>query len=73
MGSSKSSLYSSFFVDCNCFFMNNQGPPDGPLFFPFHFTQQINVHVTISRKIHFMQRIVHLFGPEVLGEVLRHS
>ena len=50
--------------------MNNQGPPDGPLFFPFHFTQQIHVHVTISRKIHFMQRIVHLFGPEVLGEVL---
>ena len=50
--------------------MNNQGPPDGPLFFPFHFTQQINVRVTISRKIHFMQRIVHLFGPEVLGEVL---
>ena len=47
-------------------------PPDGPLFFnPFHFTQQINVRVTISRKIHFMQRIVHLFGPEVLGQVLR--
>ena len=50
--------------------MTNQGPPDGPLFFRFHFTQQIHVHVTISRKIHFMQRIVHLFGPEVLSEVL---
>ena len=51
--------------------MNNKGTPDGPLFFPFHFTQQIHVHVTISRKIYFMQRIVHLFGPDVLGEVLR--
>ena len=50
--------------------MNNQGPPAGPVFHPFHSTQQINVRVTISRKIHFMQRIVHLFGPEALGEVL---
>lgn len=50
--------------------MNDQGPPDGPLFNPFHLTQRINVHVTVSRKIHFMQRIVQLFGPGALRQVL---
>ena len=50
--------------------MNDQGPPDGPLFNPFHLTQCINVRVTVSRKIHFMQRIVQLFGPGALRQVL---
>ena len=48
-------------------FMNNQA---APVFNNFHLTQQINVHVTVSRKIHFMQRIVQLFGPGALGQVL---
>ena len=47
--------------------MNNQ---IAPVFHTFHLTQQINVRVTISRKIHFMQRIVQLFGPGALGQVL---
>ena len=50
--------------------MNNQGPPDGPVFNQFHLTQQVNVRVIVSRKIHFMQRIVFLFGPTALREVL---
>ena len=50
--------------------MNNPGPPDGPVFNQFHLTQHINVRVIISRKVHFMQRIVFLFGPAVLREVL---
>ena len=50
--------------------MNNQGPPDGPAFNTFHLTQSISVRVTVSRKIHFMQRIVFLFGPAALREVL---
>lgn len=50
--------------------MNNQAPQEGPIFHPFHFVQHINVRVCISRKVHFMQRIVHLFGPERLREIL---
>ena len=50
--------------------MNNQGPPDGPVFNQFHLTQQVNVRVIVSRKIHFMQQIVFLFGPAALREVL---
>ena len=50
--------------------MNNQDPPDGPVFNQFHLTQQINVRVIVSRKIHFMQRIVFLFGPAALGQVM---
>ena len=50
--------------------MNNQGPPHGPIFNHFHLTQQINVRVIISRKVHFMQRIVFLFGPVALSEVM---
>ena len=50
--------------------MNNQGPLDGPVFNPFHLTQNISVCVIVSRKIHFMQRIVFLFGPAALREVL---
>ena len=47
--------------------MNNPGPPDGPVFNQFHLVQNINVRVIVSRKIHFMQRIVFLFGPAALG------
>ena len=50
--------------------MNNQDNQDAPIFNPFHFVQHINVRVCISRKMHFMQRIVFLFGPERLGEIL---
>ena len=50
--------------------MNDPGPPDGPIFNQFHLVQNINVRVVISRKIHFMQRIVFLFGPAALREVL---
>ena len=50
--------------------MNNQGPPDGPVFNQFHLVQNINVRVIVSRKIHFMQRIIFLFGPAALGQVM---
>ena len=50
--------------------MDNQGPSEGPVFNQFHLTQQINVRVIVSRKIHFMQRIVFLFGLATLKEVL---
>jgi len=50
--------------------MNDPGPPDGPVFNRFHLTQLINVRVIVSRKIHFMQRIVYLFGPAALDEVM---
>ena len=40
------------------------------LFNPFHLTQRINVRITVSRKVHFMQRIVQLFGPGALRQVL---
>ena len=49
--------------------MNSQGN-QGPIFNNFHLTQQINVHVIISKRIHFMQRIVFLFGLAALREVL---
>ena len=57
----------SIYLSFEPWFMNNQA---APFFHNFHFTQQINVRVTVSRKIHFMQRIVHLFGPGALGQVL---
>ena len=50
--------------------MNNPGPPEGPVFNQFHLVQNINVRVIVSRKIHFMQRIVFLFGPAALGQVI---
>ena len=50
--------------------MNNQGLPDGPVFNQFHLTQQVNVCVIVSKKIHFMQQIVFLCGPAALREVL---
>ena len=50
--------------------MNNQGPPEGPIFNTFHLTHQVNILVFISRKVHFMQHIVFFFGPAALREVL---
>ena len=50
--------------------MNNPGPPDGLVFNQFHLVQNINVRVIVSRKIQFMQRIVFLFGPAALGQVM---
>ena len=42
----------------------NPHPLVGDLIFNyFQLTQQISINITISHKIHFMQRIVHLFGP----------
>lgn len=43
---------------------------DSQNFFPFQSVQNMNVRVCISHKIHFMQRIVHLFGPERLADIL---
>ena len=51
--------------------MNDLGPPDGPVFNRFHLSQNINVRVIISRKIHFMQRIVSLLGPVALDQVMQ--
>ena len=51
--------------------MSDLGPPDGPVFNQFHLCQNINVRVIISRKIHFMQRIVFLFGPAALNQVMQ--
>ena len=51
--------------------MNNPGPPGGPVFNRFTLTQSVNVRVIIDRKIHYMQRIVFLFGPAAaLAEVM---
>lgn len=52
--------------------MNNP-PPPSPLTFQFnqfHWVNAIRVNVHIDRKIFFHQRIVFLFGPKWLGEIL---
>ena len=51
--------------------MNDLGPLDGLVFKRFHLCQSINVRVIISRKIHFMQRIVFLFGLAALDQVMQ--
>ena len=51
--------------------MNDPSPPDGLVFNQFHLSQNINVRVIISKKIHFMQRIVFLFGPTALDQVMQ--
>ena len=51
--------------------MNDPGPPDGPFFNRFHLSQNINVRVIADRKIDFMQRIVSLFGPVALDQVMQ--
>lgn len=50
--------------------MNNLGPLDGPIFNQFHLVQNINVCVVVSTKIHFMQRVVFLFGPAAVAQVM---
>ena len=49
---------------------NNNNNPRALLFNRFHFVQNISVHIWISRKIHFQQRLAFLFGPERLREIL---
>ena len=64
--------------------MNNQSPPpnpnppppnldlpQGPFVHPFQLTpQHISINITINHKIHSMQRIVYLFGPAALDQVM---
>ena len=50
--------------------MNTKDPPEDPLFHHFYLTQHINVWVCISRKIHFMQRMVFMFGPKGLNAAM---
>ena len=47
--------------------MNN---PERPPFLPFHATQRIQINVHVDRKIFYYQRIVFMFGPERLREVI---
>ena len=51
--------------------MNDLGPLDGPFFNWFHLSQNINVGVIVDRKIFLMQRIVSLFGPAALDQVMQ--
>ena len=47
--------------------MNNNAPN----FFRFHSVQTLRINIWISHyKIHFQQRLVFLFGPERLREIL---
>lgn len=49
----------------------NPHPPIGDLVFNhFQLTQHISINIIVSHKIHFMQRIVHLFGPSTLDQVM---
>ena len=50
--------------------MNDPRPLDGLVFNIFHLTQLINVQVIVSKKIHFMERIVYLSRPAALDEVM---
>ena len=51
--------------------MNGPNPPRGHVFHPFTLTQHILIRVTVSLKIHLMQRIVFLFGPAALEQVMQ--
>ena len=44
--------------------------PERPPFLPFYNTQSICINVHVDRKIFYHQRIVYIFGPERLGEIL---
>ena len=52
--------------------MNNPPPPIplGIQFNQFHWVRSIRVNICIDRKIFYQQRMVLLFGPERLREVL---
>ena len=41
-----------------------------PPFLPFYTTQHIQIQVHVDKKIFYHQRIVYLFGPIRLGEIL---
>ncbi len=43
---------------------------NGPQFNPFHLTQRIQINVHVDRKMFFQQRIVFMFGPRILREIL---
>ena len=51
--------------------MNDLGPPHGPFFNRFYLSQSINVRVIVDRIFFFMQRIVSLFGPAALDQVMQ--
>ena len=55
---------------CRIFGRNQMNNDDGPRFLRFHRTQRIQINVHVDRKIFFQQRIVFMFGPQVLGEIL---
>ena len=44
--------------------------PGRPPFLPFYNTQSIGINVHLDQKIFYHQRIVYMFGPERLGEIL---
>ena len=43
---------------------------NGPQFIPFHLTQRIQINVHVDREIFYQQRIVFMFGPRRLREIL---
>ena len=51
--------------------MNDPGPPDGLVFNRFHLSRNINVRVIVDIIFFFMQRIVSLFGPVALDQVMQ--
>ena len=50
------------------FFHMNQ--TNGAQFLQFHPSQRIRINIHVDRKIFYQQRIVYMFGPQVLGEIL---
>ena len=44
--------------------------PRRPPFLPSYNTQSIRINVHVDQKIFYHQRIVYMFGPERLGEIL---
>ena len=44
--------------------------PGRPPFLPFYNTQSMHINVHVDQKIFYHQRIVYMFGPERLGEIL---
>lgn len=47
--------------------MNNQ---ERPPFLPYYSVQRICINVQVDRKVFYQQRIVFMFGPERLREIL---
>lgn len=48
--------------------MNNQQRPP---FLPFHSTQRLSIHVYVDRKIFYRQRLVLMFGPDRMEEIIQ--